>query len=218
MKRRFQRDPCVAHLASWIVQSGRELKPDRQEAESFLQALDAEHQQFSFRTFSDSAYTRNGSKDPLETALHGSLSDCWERLVQLNGAGAVITATINQTNGIGRGVEDICRVRAIFIDDDQGIDVERFPVQPHIRVETSTDHYHYYWRVEALPLSEFQSCQQQLARRYQGDSRVQALNQSMQLPGFWRRKRLNSPRLPKIRAISEAPSLDRRLVEKLLGG
>ncbi|MCG8011003.1 MAG: RepB family DNA primase, partial [Candidatus Thiodiazotropha weberae] len=85
-------------------------------------------------------------------------------------------------------------------------------------VETSTDHYHYYWRVEDFPLSEFQSCQQQLARCYQGDSRVQALNQSMQLPGFWRRKRLNSPRLPKILAISNAPPLNTWLVEKLLGG
>ena len=218
MKRRFQRDPYVAHLTSWIVQTGRELKPDRLEAESFLQALDADHRQFSFRTFSDSAYTRSGSEDPLEYALHGTLSDCWESLVQLNCEGAVITATINQTNGVGRSVEDISRVRAIFIDDDQGVDAERFTVQPHIQIETSADHYHYYWRVEDFPLSEFQTCQQQLAKRYQGDTRVQALNQSMQLPGFWRRKRLNSPRLPKILAISEAPPLDRRLVEKLLGG
>ncbi|MCG7966975.1 MAG: RepB family DNA primase [Candidatus Thiodiazotropha taylori] len=218
MKRRFQRDPCVSHLTSWILQTGRELKPDRQQAESFLQALDAEDRPFSFRTFSDSAYTRSGSEDPLEKALHGSLADCWESLVQLNSKGAVITATINQTNGTGRSVEDICRVRAIFIDDDLGVDVERFTVQPHIQVETSPDHYHYYWRVEDLPLSEFQTCQQRLARLYHGDSRVQALNQSMQIPGFWRRKRLSHPRLPRIMAISEAPPLDQRLVEKLVGG
>ncbi|MEJ2622310.1 MAG: DNA-primase RepB domain-containing protein [Candidatus Thiodiazotropha sp.] len=217
MSGRYKTDPYVAHLVPWILQSGRELKANRKQAETFLKALDGDHLQFSFRTFSDSAYTRRGVLDPLEKALHGTLSSCWERLVRLSDEGAAITVTINQTNGIGRRVKDICRVRAIFIDDDLGGDEQRFTVQPHIRVETSPNHFHYYWRVESLPLNDFQHCQQSLAKRYQGDSRVQALNQAMQLPGFWRRKRLTSPRLSRVMAISNTPPLDIRSIEKLVG-
>jgi hypothetical protein len=40
--------------------------------------------------------------------------------------------------------------------------------------------------------------QRRLAREYQGDSRVLALNQSMQLPGFWRRKSITQPRFSRL--------------------
>jgi hypothetical protein len=217
MSGRFQRDPYVSHLAPWILRTGLQLKADREQAETFLKALDAEHLPFSFRTFSDSVYTRNGSEDPLDKALHGTLSSCWGQLVQLSSEGAAITVTINQTNGIGRSIKDICRVRAIFIDDDLGGDVLRFPIHPHIRIETSPGHFHYYWLVKGLPLTDFQHYQQLLAKRYQGDNRVQALNQAMQLPGFWRRKRLNNPRFSRVIELSDAPPLDIRSVDKLIG-
>lgn len=110
--------------------------------------------------------------------------------------------TINHTNGEGRKSSDIDQVRAVFIDDDGGGDPGRFPLQPHIWVETSPGHYHYYWLVQGLPLQHFSTCQQQLAIGYQGDTRVQALNQAMQLPGFWRRKRVAQPRFPRILNIS----------------
>ncbi|MEW8330145.1 MAG: hypothetical protein AB2651_18110 [Candidatus Thiodiazotropha sp.] len=203
MKRLFKRDPNTSHIARWIEFQGRELQAQREESERFLMRLDPEAGYFSFRTFSDTGYTRSSTGDPLQQEIHGSLDACWHRLVALNRQGAVIAVTINHGNGRGRRSADIRRVRALFLDDDRGSDPGRFPLKPHLRVETSVGHNHFYWLVEGLPLQHFASCQQRLAERYQGDTRVQALNQAMQLPGFWRRKRITQPRLPRVLEISD---------------
>ena len=216
MSGRFSRDLNVAHVALWIADQGKALEPQRAEAESFLNCLEKRDACFSFRTFSDSTYTRFRSQDPLEKALHGSLDSCWEELVNLNKRGAVVTVTINRTNCIGRKISDITQVRALFLDDDIGGDPDRFNIPPHMRVETSPNHYHYYWRVDGLGLRQFQACQQRLSKIYQGDSRVQALNQSMQLPGFWRRKQMTVPRLPRVIEVSEHRPLSYLEIDALL--
>jgi hypothetical protein len=78
---RIKPDPCVAHVAEWIAQQGRALIADFSEAERFLRALDPSAEVFSFRTFSDTPYTRRPGHDPLERAIHGTLADCWEALL-----------------------------------------------------------------------------------------------------------------------------------------
>ncbi|MES9993934.1 MAG: hypothetical protein ABW098_18445 [Candidatus Thiodiazotropha sp.] len=216
MKRLYNRDSNTGHIARWIQFQGAQLAVERAQAERFLKRLDSRDREFSFRTFSDSAYTRLSARDPLQQEMHGSLDACWHRLVALNRQGAVIAVTINQTNGKGRRSSDIRRVRALFLDDDNGLDPKGLPLKPHIQVATSAGHNHYYWLVEGLPLQRFSSCQQQLADRYQGDTRVQALNQAMQLPGFWRRKRITQPRLPRIVQISDHDPFRDSELKKLL--
>jgi hypothetical protein len=201
VKRRYKRDPCLTHVACWIASQGLRYRADKGQAERFLERLDAEPGYFSFRTFSDTQYTRSASQDPLEKAIHGSLDACWNELETLNRHGAVVSVTINRTNGAGRGRADIDQVRALFVDDDKGGYCARFPLEPHIQVETSPGHHHYYWLVQNFPLQHFSSFQQRLAKDYQCDTRVQALNQSMQLPGFWRRKRITKPRLARLLVI-----------------
>jgi len=201
---RFQRDPCLDHVARWIAYQGEALIPEREMAEAFLQRLDPGAQRYSFRTFSDTEYTLAAAHDPLERAIHGSLDDCWSELVQLNRAGAAISVTVNATNGQGRAVGDIVRARALFLDDDSGCDPGRFPLSPHLQVRSSARHCHYYWFVDGLPLASFEACQRQLAGRYGGDTRVCALNQSMQLPGLWRRKRVTQPHLPTFVRLTDA--------------
>ena len=204
MSGRFRRDPCLDHVARWIAFRGGALIPDREMAETFLQRLDPRARRFSFRTFSDTEYTLAAARDPLERAMHGSLDDCWPELVRLSRAGAAVSVTVNETNGQGRTVGDIVRVRALFLDDDGGGDVGRFSLSPHLMVRTSASHCHYYWFVDGLSLASFEACQRQLAGRYGGDMRVCALNQSMQLPGLWRRKRVTQPRLPRSVPLSDA--------------
>lgn len=197
MTGRFHRDPCLDHVARWIAFQGEALIPDRGMAEHFLRRLDPGAERFSFRTFSDTGYTRAGAVDPLERAIHGSLDACWPELVRLNRAGAAISVTINETDGRGRTARDILRVRALFLDDDSGGGAGRFPLPPHLQVRTSGHRCHYYWFVDGLALEVFEDSQQCLAMAYGGDTRVFALNQSMQLPGLWRRKKVTEPRLPR---------------------
>ncbi len=217
MSGRFIRDPYITHVARWLQEQGKSLIPDRAEAEAFLHSLDPDCGCYSFRTFSDSGYTRNGTHDPLEKAIHGTLSQCWNELVALNQAGAVITVTINRTNGIGREVRDIQCVTAIFVDDDQGLDRQALTITPHLVVNTSAGHFHYYWRVASLSKERFSEVQQRLAEHYSGDRRVQALNQSMQVPGFWRRKQVTQPRMPRLVETHDSPPLDARGISRLLG-
>ena len=193
MTGRYHRDPCVGHVAQWLTWQGRQLTPDRPAAEAFLQRLDPSAGCFSFRTFSDTPYTRLAGRDPLEGELHGSLDACWDDLVVLNRLGAAIAVTVNETNCRGRAVSDITRVRALFLDMDRESSPDGFPLLPHIRVFTSPQHCHYYWFLDGLALSGYLAVQRQLAQCYKGDDRACALNQAMQLPGFWRRKRPTSP-------------------------
>ena len=198
MKGRFRPDPCLSHVAVWLRHSGDLLTPRREMAQRFLNWLDPDAEEFAFRTFSDTSYTRQRGYDPLERELHGSLDACWHELEELNRCGAVVAVTVNQTNGKGRGAADIERVRALFLDDDRGMEPELFGLHPHCRVESSEHHNHYYWLVSGLETGKFVDLQRRLAGRYGGDDRVCALNQAMQLPGFWRRKRVCQPHIQRV--------------------
>lgn len=199
---RYWRDPCVAHVGRWLAWEGQALAPDRSQAEAFLERLDPEAEKFSFRCFSDTEYTRLAGYDPLERDLHGSLAHCWDELRELNRLGAAISVTINQTTETGRRATDVRRVRALFLDCDRVSDPANFPVPPHLQVRTSSRHCHYYWFVDGLDTEQFEPAQRRLAEGLWGDSRVCALNQSMQLPGFWRRKLADSPRMTRLLRLS----------------
>ena len=206
MRGRFHPDPCLSHVAAWLRHSGGLLAPRRELAARFLHWLDPDAEEFAFRTFSDTSYTRLPGLDPLERELHGSLSACWDDLVELNRSGAAVAVTINQTNGRGRGVADIKRVRALFLDDDRGMAPDLFALPPHCRVESSEHHSHYYWLVSGLQTGVFVDALRRLASRFGGDDRVCALNQAMQLPGFWRRKRGREPHIQQVHYRESASS------------
>ena len=208
MRRPF--DTRVTHITRWIAESGKALQPDRSQVERFLHMLDPGAHFFSFRTFSDTPYTRLPGRDPLERAIHAPLERCWDELVALNQEGAAVAVTVNASNGRGRGVMDIVRIRALFLDDDDpGARTLPLEPPPGITVESSPGRYHHYWLVQGLAPEDFVSAQRGVADRYGGDARACALNQAMALPGFWRRKRLGWPYqvrlLRELAADSEEP-------------
>ena len=93
-----------------------QIVPDRAETERFLALLDPRATKFTFQAFDDDA-TRKAPR--LTQILHGSLDGLWERLVELNQRGAGIFVTVNETDGKGRKVENITRVRGVYQDDDK---------------------------------------------------------------------------------------------------
>lgn len=202
-----------------MTQQAEALIPDYHQAKRFLQALDPTAEWFSFRTFSDTPYTRLPGRDPLERAIHGGLDACWEELTELYRRGAAVCATINQTNGRGRSIADIRRVRALFLDDDHPPRlVDRFPLTPQIQVQSSPGHYHHYWLVRDLPLASFTPLQRALADSYGGDKKVLALNHAMQIPGIWRRKQLSRPVMPTLYKINKLPAYSEIDLERLFAG
>ncbi len=205
----------TAQVAAWLMHRGRLLDPDFDQAEGFLEALDPAARCFSFRTFSDTPYTRVPGRDPLERELHGRLEDLWDGLCRLNRRGAAIGVTVNSTHCRGRGRADVVGVRALFLDDDRGLGRAAFPLPPHVTVLTSPGRFHHYWRVAGLDPGAFEELQQRLAHAWGGDRRVCALNQSMQVPGFWRRKDPAHPRLPRLWAVRPGVLDDRQAWERL---
>jgi len=191
MRRPFDRQ--VGHVALWLEERGRELEPDPVQARRFLELLDPDADFFSFRTFSETPYTRVPGGDPLERSIHAPFEQCWDELVGLNRAGAAVAVTINATNGRGRKIDDILRVRALFLDLDRPeLCTKPLAPEPDISVESSPGRFHHYWLTSGMPPAEFVPAQRALARRYGGDHKVCALNQAMALPGFWRRKALGT--------------------------
>jgi hypothetical protein len=71
--------------------------------------------------------------------------------------------------------------------------------------------------VEDCPVSAFVGWQQNLADRYGTDHRVCGLNQSMQLPGFWRRKDPKRPWQARIRRVGSQPAYALAQLGLLLG-
>ena len=182
-------DCHVGHVAAWLQETGKRLCPDRGQAERFLRLLDPSAAFFSFRTFSDTPYTRAPGRDPLERVIHGALDTCWDSLTALNRAGASISVTVNATNRQGRAPSDIVCIRALFVDDDHPDRRSgRFALFPHLTIASSPGRFHYYWLTRACGFPDFESYQRRLAAVYATDHKVCALNQSMALPGFWRRK------------------------------
>lgn len=191
-RRRFPDRHC-AQVADWLWWQGRILEPDQDEAAHFLKALDPATEGFCFRSFSETHYTRIPGGDPLEQLLFGSLEQCWTRLVELNQRGAAIGVTINQTRSIERDPAQIRKVRALFVDADQPLPDWGMAPVPQLSVATSPGHRHHYWWVSGVPLERFTALQKALAQRLGTDCRVWALNQTMQLPGFWQRKAHHPP-------------------------
>jgi hypothetical protein len=126
-----------------------DLHPNVEAALRFLEVLDRDATRFTFQTFDDDRERReqrkrNREPDPLAKVLHGTLEERFEELADLNARGAGIFVTVNATDLRGRTIENVERVRALFVDLD-GAPVPQQCPNPHAVVQTSPDHHHVYW-------------------------------------------------------------------------
>jgi hypothetical protein len=206
------RPPKIINLAP------TQLKPDREQAERFLALLGGGAVFFTFQTFDDNEErskahaavnalrTKQGKMplpSPLVRVLNGTLAQHWNALVRLNEQGAGIYVTVNMTNLRGRKTENIVKVRALFVDLD-GAPLPQHGPKPHIVVETSSGHWHVYWRVGDVDLDQFAGKQRALIALHGGDPVVCDLPRVMRLPGFFHCK--GEPRLVRIVSTSDAPA------------
>ncbi|WP_333664726.1 DNA-primase RepB domain-containing protein [Desulfobacter postgatei] len=96
--------------------------------------------------------------------------------------------TINETDGKGRRIENIVRVRAVFADFD-GVDItQAWKDEPSLVVESSPGKYHAYWLtrddIHHVPLEAFRSLQEGIIEKYGTDPVVKDLPRAMRVPGF----------------------------------
>jgi hypothetical protein len=155
------------------------------ETEEFLSKLDPKNKdRFTFQTFDDDA----SRKDPsLARKFHGSLADNQKQLCRLNTKGAGAFVTINETDLRGREAKDVVRIRAVFADFDDGWP-EKFHVQPHILVQSSSRGGHAYFLMKDCTVDQFRELQAQIIAHYGCDPKIKDPSRVMRLPGLYHRK------------------------------
>ena len=105
--------------------------PDRAEVDQFLKALDpSPDARFTFQSFDDNKERKEErrkakKKDQFAKIRNGTLAQHWNELVKLNAQGAGIFVTVNETDGKGREKSNVVRIRALFVDLDGALLLER---------------------------------------------------------------------------------------------
>lgn len=163
------------------------LEPDLLEAQRFLTFLGDSLDNWTFQTFADNTERQDRS---LAQILHAHTGPVAARLFDLNKRGAGVFAMINRGDGKGRKAQNVVEVRAVFVDLDGAplSGIENASLEPHLIIESSPGCYHAYWRIEGLPLEQFEAVQVALAQRFNGDPSVKDLPRVMRLPGFYHQK------------------------------
>jgi Protein of unknown function (DUF3631)/Primase C terminal 2 (PriCT-2)/RepB DNA-primase from phage plasmid len=162
---------------------------DAQQPERFLKLLNSNASGFTFQTFDDDRERKN----PALTRIIQSPPSDRDELLILNGQGAGVFVTVNETDGRGRKSENIKRICAVFQEDDGGFD-GLYPLQPSMVIETSPGHYHRYWLVaDDWPADEqgrvdFAAVMERMVESYGSDKNAKDICRVLRVPGFLHRK------------------------------
>ena len=162
---------------------------DETEARHFLSLLDHPDTSFTFL-----AYPEVETTDGLVPwQQHGSFDEHAASLNELNRQGCAISVAVNETDGKGRRIENIKRIRAVWEEDDDGYS-GTFPLEPSIVVETSPDRFHRYWVVaDEWPFDEqgrndFAAVMQSMVSNYGSDRSATDASRVLRLPGSYHLK------------------------------
>lgn len=168
--------------------------PSMKEAQRMLNMLDGGGE-FTFQTFADAEKTKS-----LAHICHGSLEAHFDTLARLNGQGAGVFVTVNQTDLQGRTSDNVTRVRALWVDFDT-VDHARLDrlmnmdgIPPNLIIESSAGKHHAYWIVaenDEIPINQFTELQKRLIHHFADDGADKAIHdlpRVMRLTGFYHRK------------------------------
>jgi AAA domain-containing protein/primase-like protein/DNA primase RepB-like protein len=171
---------------------------DKAEAVKFLRLIDVKASEFCFQTFREKG--DNNSEVFARVITSKSLAEVRKE----HEIGAGIYVTINATDGGGRSVEHIVRIRAIWQEDDAGYD-GAFPIAPSMIVESSPGHFHRYWLVagewpaDEQGRADFAAVMERMVESYGSDKNAKDIARVLRVPGFLHRK--GEPHM--VRIVSE---------------
>lgn len=178
-----------------------DLHPNLEHARSFVAALTGlASTVVTFQTLDDHANGDRGrARSELVQTIWGSLEDgeTPDVLADFNRRGAGVYITVNELNHgdpliggevVPRKAQHVTRIRALFVDCDQGDpDLTGYPA-PRIAVRSARGN-HYYWTTDFVAVERFKIAQRTLALRLGTDVVVNDPCRVMRLPGFYHRKR-----------------------------
>lgn len=158
-------------------------------AELYLEALDPTGPKFVFQTYDDNEERKktNAPNDPLAHIYVGTWTKYRTLLTQENAKGASICVTVNHTVG-GREKDDLRRIRAVFCEWDDKGPMPDWPLDPHIIVETSPGHFHFYWLTDDMEPDDFDRFMAVMVHKYGSDKAAKDRVRVLRIPGFWHQK------------------------------
>jgi hypothetical protein len=168
-------------------------------ANRFLAWLDEEAEFFTFQVFDDD---RDRKDHRMAKIYSGSLDHVWGDLEGKQQDGCGVFVTINQTDGHGRKLANIVRVRAIWAECDHGMP-EAWPLEPHGIVESSPGKFHVYWQVDGLGREDFSGVMARMVQDWGSDPNAKDLARVLRLPGFWHLKDPAAPFQVRIVSLDE---------------
>ena len=166
---------------------GPRIQIDKAAAFKFLRLLDANAPAFTFQTFREKGDT---TPDIFPRVIHSSALTALRREHEL---GAGVFVTVNETDGKGRGVENIVRIRAVWQEDDHSFD-GAFPLLPSMIVKSSPGHFHRYWlladewNADEQGRAEFAKIMERMVESYGSDKSAKDISRVLRVPGFLHRK------------------------------
>jgi len=187
-------------------------KPYWAEARRYIDAETGDADQpIMFQVFDDA-----GNDDDKAAFRFGRLSNprIQKWLIQKALQGCGIFATVNETDGTGRRRANMKTVRMAFADLDGEPLPGRFPLQPHVIVESSPGRYHVGFFVK--PTTDFNAwsdVQARLAAYYNGDPKMIDPPRVLRLPGFDHQKK--KPFRSRIVKLTDEFDLDRYTLERI---
>lgn len=164
---------------------------DLKQASKFLEILDEHAEFFTFQVFPDSE-----SSSVRPEIIHSSLEQVSSKLEELNKLGAGIFVTINETDGNGRSLEHITRVRAYMADRD----TEEFnppTIEPTAIIKTGNGEHYYFILKEFSEKAKksYRVRQEGIIEIMKTDPSIKDLPRVMRLPGFYHCKDMENPKL-----------------------
>ncbi len=166
-----------------------------------MSLLDETADYFVFQTFDDLKSRKDRQLASIKT---GDL-DRWGRfLTDMNNRGAGVFVTVNESDGKGRKLENIGRIRAVWHEEDTPCGKE-FPLEPHLLIESSPGKFHRYWLVDGLGKEDFAGVMERMIRDYGSDPNVKDTARVLRMPGFYHLKDPSKPFM--VRIVAESGGL-----------
>lgn len=162
----------------------KQLSVDIGEAKKFLKMLDSGTDIFTFQCF------HPDRKKPPSNIIHGSMDRLAEELATYNSTGYGVYVTVNETDGLGRKIKNINRIRAVWQEDDDGWSGD-LPLKPSIVVNTSVGKYHRYFLLndkDRVCKIKFDQVQRSLVEYYGSDKNAWDVTRVLRVPGFYNTK------------------------------
>ena len=165
----------------------------------FCELIDPDSELFEFRLIPNK-WLKDEQPDENTINYRGRLDPSNPRstytvnyLKTANRGGRGVFMQINKADGAGVKAKNICRVRAVFADLDDGLP-DSWPLDPSFIVNSSPGKYQAYWLVkDRMTRDQFAGVMRGISEQWGSANEAKDIARVLRVPGFWHQKDRDNP-------------------------